>query len=462
MKKNINKNIEEHVENNNKSIKLLIVIIALIIILIGGTYAWYFITLQGTKQNVIKAGTLSLVLDESESIAIDLNNSVPISDLDGLNTTAYTFKLKNNGDISSSYVIYLDNMELELGETRMLDKYVKYSLTKDNGEPVTALLSTLGENPNRVLDSGIIKKDTTHIYTLRIWIDKDADNGVMNTTFRGKLRVEAAQTTGGMLCRRATTLHKEICSQTATDGYCSGAGYATGDTIVYGNLGTYGTLESGDAFDCDIDGNGEYNSETERFYYVSDYYNTTTKTIDTNTATLIYYNNTKTGIQNNNSSGKTAYYISDNKNWYGPKTVITNLPKTSQWKTTLVNMKRNIITETGSASTTGGSLPKEFSYVGYAARLLTVQEINLACGITIGKHIVGELDTCNYLMENTIYSSNSIGNLGYWLENPQSSTSTTAWNLRGYYRYVAPNSTAYADAYGTRPVIDVSKSNILF
>ena len=41
-------------------------------------------------------------------------------------------------------------------------------------------------------------------------------------------------------------------------------------TITYGKLGTQGILSSGDAFDCDVNGDGIYDATTERFYYVTD------------------------------------------------------------------------------------------------------------------------------------------------------------------------------------------------
>ena len=60
-----------------------------------------------------------------------------------------------------------------------------------------------------------------------------------------------------VICKRATTLHTEECTQTDATNYCSGAGYTTSGskgttTITYGNLGTTGVLTSGDAFDCDV------------------------------------------------------------------------------------------------------------------------------------------------------------------------------------------------------------------
>ena len=96
---------------------------------------------------------------------------------------------------------------------------------------------------------------------------------------------------GKIICKRATTLHTEKCTQTDGSMFCSGAGYTTSgskgtNTITYGNLGTTGSLNSGDAFDCDVNGDGEYNSDTERFYYVSDYYNTSAKSFENDTAVL--------------------------------------------------------------------------------------------------------------------------------------------------------------------------------
>ena len=60
-------------------------------------------------------------------------------------------------------------------------------------------------------------------------------------------------------CKRTTVLHTEVCTQTSTSEYFSEAGYTNGNkgtTITYGQIGTKGTLGIGDAFDCDVDGDG--------------------------------------------------------------------------------------------------------------------------------------------------------------------------------------------------------------
>jgi len=273
-------------------------------------------------------------------------------------------------------------------------------------------------------------------------------------------------------CKRAdvSTLHTEECTQTSTSSYCSGAGYTTTGskgttTITYGNTTvTQGTLTSGDAFDCDVDGDGEY-EETERFYYVSDLYNTTTKQFDNNYAVLIYYNNFFEGEPNNTSSSAIAYYPSANEIWHGPVKAKENLPLTSTWTNiTLSNTTRAIINEKGEGTTNKGSnnLPTAFSYEGYAARLLTFQEVAQACGGDGNPRSTGELDNCNYLMENTKYSNDSLGTYGYWLETPYADLSIYVMNVYSQLRRVNDlNASDYVNL-GSRPAIEVLKSEIQY
>ncbi len=263
------------------------------------------------------------------------------------------------------------------------------------------------------------------------------------------------------LCKRATTLHTGECTASDSTRYCSGSGYTSGNkgtTITYGNLGTSGILASGDAFDCDVNGDGTYNSETERFYYVSDYYNTNTKAFESDTAVLIYYTNVNKGEP---STEATIAYDSSGKNNNGPVTVIEDLPTTSQWSNVkLKNDKRRILTMSGETSTEAGELPSNFSYSGKAARLITAQEINSGCNITLGNRVPGEIDTCNYLMEHTTYEDD-IPNRGTWIESPYSNSSQT-FHVNGYRRYVDVESASNTGYAGARPVIDVAKSNISY
>ena len=263
------------------------------------------------------------------------------------------------------------------------------------------------------------------------------------------------------ICIRATSLHTEVCTQTS--GYCAMDGYAENENITYGNLGTSGNMPiTGDAFDCDVNGDGNY---TERFYYVSDYYDTSTNTFDNTYATLIYYSNTVNGIAN---EGGTAYYATARENWHGPVTAKTNLPTTSQWTNiTLKETDRFVLScDNGNCTntpvlTTGGgnnTIENPFSYSGYAARLLTIKELDSAdCTNTLAYD--NGLRTCNFLMEGTNYADSSKLTTGTWLDTPRTGSSIGVWSV--YAPRSAVNYTTTDDTTrGTRPAIDIPYSRL--
>ena len=180
-----------------KNKKQVIAIALALVLLVGGSYAWLTTTLKGTKKVRIEAGTLSLVLNEGNEINVE--DSLPMTDIDGLKTDAYTFTLQNNGNVTSNYTIYLDDASIDSADVRFDDSALKYSLKKNEGASTTALLSTLNQ---RVLDSGTIEAGTTNTYSLNLWIKDEATNDDVQTTkdgqtvgkvFAGKLRIEASQ-----------------------------------------------------------------------------------------------------------------------------------------------------------------------------------------------------------------------------------------------------------------------------
>ncbi|MBE6159844.1 MAG: prepilin-type N-terminal cleavage/methylation domain-containing protein [Lactobacillales bacterium] len=257
-------------------------------------------------------------------------------------------------------------------------------------------------------------------------------------------------------CKKATELHTEKCKQEDTYWYCKVDGYELNSDITYGNLGKAGSLSSGDAFDCDVNGDKKYDSQTERFYYVTD--------LDNLTAVLVYSNNTTKGIADNLATNLIAYN-ENGKNYNGPVTAITNLPTTAQWKNvSLKNSKRQILSEVDGTSAGYGpyiyDLPTEYDYSGYAARFLTTQEIEKACSINLNGPVSTRIDNCKFLLENTKYSTEENGADGYWLETPVSTQYERSW-------IILANTTVDANRYannkitaGVRPAIEVAKADM--
>ena len=377
----------------------------------------------------------------------------------------YTFDVINEGDLPAEVETTLTQME---------------SCTSENGTDVSMFCNKIGlelvysDTKEKVQKSDRLLSGETKTLNLIITYDKDKlltslpispitlsnITSTINYTMLTKEKSDSPITPEKkVICKRATTLHTEKCENTDSNNYCLAAGYTTSGTkgtttITYGNLGTNGTLKTGDAFDCDVNGDGVYDSTKERFYYVSDYYDTNTKTFDSNYATLIYYNNVSSGQPAN----KTYAYDSSNENWHGPRTAIAQLPTSSQWNNvSLKNSTRVILNENGGNTTTGGTLPSNYSYVGYSARFLTFQEVKKGTGINIPTWQIGELDNFTYLLENTLFSSNNNAVWAWWFENLRFDDSSNAWYLYSN-RYV--NYSPVSSGIGVRPAIEVSKANI--
>lgn len=173
--------------------KSLIILTISLFLLISSSFAWLNITKKSEKINALRAGNLSLVLDESTSEGINLEDAVPISDEKGLAQEGYTFRLVNNGSVKASYIITLDDIDISQEEERMSDDILKYSLEKNGEKKETVFLPSIKENKRRIVDRGVINAKTTNTYTLKLWMDYDTTNEGMNKTFAARLNVEVEQ-----------------------------------------------------------------------------------------------------------------------------------------------------------------------------------------------------------------------------------------------------------------------------
>ena len=439
------------IKKNKTQIYLLLIFA--VALLIGVGYAALSATLKINGQTTINKASWDIHMEDI-NVTSGSVTATTVPTLDTAKTTVnFSVKLTNPGDFYEFTVKEVNKGTIDAmistisktGLTATQAKYLDYTVTYDSG-------LTLAKN--QILKSGkseylrvkvAFKKDVTAA-------DLPTADSTLNLNF--SLAYQQAESNAVAIvhpvCKRATVLHTEVCNQTDSSSYCSGSGYKTGDTITYGNLGTTGALTSGDAFDCDVNGDGVYDSSTERFYYISG------KDADnsSNYATLIYYNNVSGGVPDNT---KSYAYNTNYSGYLGPEPAIKQLPTTTQWKNVkLSNTTRNITDEKGTVRV------NNFSYSGYAARLLTVQEVKKGCGITVeGIYNIGELDTCKYLMENTEYANSSL-KYGYWLETSISYYEGSAWNMYMSKRYLSISTVSNTNNFGVRPAIEVLKSKVSY
>jgi hypothetical protein len=232
-------------------------------------------------------------------------------------------------------------------------------------------------------------------------------------------------------CQRAKTLHSITCTSSSTEGYCK-AGKRK-DSITFGQIGTSGKLASGDAFDCDVNGDGVYDSVTERFYYVSD--------LNSGTAILIYYTYTN----------RYPYNARTSDSYSGPLTAVGALPTTTEWSNiSLVQKTSQIYNHSGGTTVIDSSnkthtLPK-YTYTT-AARLLTLTEYNKITNTDIFWEKFGYMDP-NCVWLNTPLASGG-GSQVMAVYNPT-------------YTSIATMPYSVSTSCAVKPVIEVSKGLIVY
>ena len=174
-----------------ESIILSIILLCLILIAVGMSYAFLKTSFFGAKTSVLKVGSLSLVLDETSGNAITVDDGTPMYDSEGVKQDNYfTFALKNNGVIDSAYTIYLEDQPLDDGDIRVGQSYVHYNLEKDS-----SILPAKALEGDQAIDKGIIKKNQTINYKMRLWFANDIPQSEENKVFKAKLNIVGSQNT---------------------------------------------------------------------------------------------------------------------------------------------------------------------------------------------------------------------------------------------------------------------------
>ena len=170
---------------NKKIIILIILILISILTLIGSSYALLTKTFTSKKLSV-EVGTLKV--DFTEGNAITMDNAMPMTDENGMNTTPYTFTITNSGTIDSYYTI---SNEEDTNNT--LDTtYLKYKLVSNDGyDSGIKRLKDIGTGTYRIVDERALQKSKSVTYKLYLWIASDAGNDIQNKIYKSKIIVNS-------------------------------------------------------------------------------------------------------------------------------------------------------------------------------------------------------------------------------------------------------------------------------
>ena len=182
-------------QKNNKKMYLAIIgILLLICLTVAISYAVWRIFL--VQNNSSKLATSCFKVSLTDQDAINLVDTIPITDSDGAALTPYTFTITNACD---SYANYQVNLEL-LNTTTMTnmsaikvmfdDETPSLLTTKETTEKTLTNASTAYKLKTSYLD-----KKATATHKLRLWIDEAVDmntEGVQNLKLEAKVTVTAS------------------------------------------------------------------------------------------------------------------------------------------------------------------------------------------------------------------------------------------------------------------------------
>ena len=170
---------------DKKIIALIILVLISIVALIGSSYALLTKSFNSEKLSM-QVGTLKI--DFRDGNIITMNNTLPMTDEDGMNTTPYTFTITNSGNIDAYYTV---SNEEEL--TNTLDtSYLKMRLTSDNGyDSGVKKVKNLGTETYKIVDETTLATGKSVTYKLYLWISSEAGNDIQDKVYKSKIVVSS-------------------------------------------------------------------------------------------------------------------------------------------------------------------------------------------------------------------------------------------------------------------------------
>lgn len=198
--------------NSYKIALSVITIMILITITIGTSYSFYSVSDTQTDPNSLATTCFDISFNGSNAITLrgDGKYAYPMSEstATAADKTPYTFTITNtcstaNANGGINYDVSLNTL---VGKTSNLTSSLRYKLNKTAPTAVngtSAMLSSLDDKlaanikssydvtDSYNLISGTLAPNESVTYDLYLWIDENAGNSIMDSTFDGKILVYA-------------------------------------------------------------------------------------------------------------------------------------------------------------------------------------------------------------------------------------------------------------------------------
>ena len=227
----------------DKRIVILVVsLIAITGIIVGVSYAFFSVGGSQEQANTFTSGCLNISLT-SNSASINLTNTYPITDIEGLETTSYDFTITNTCSSETNYSINLESLNKQTNS--LSADYIKVALSSDTVDNVISKLSSNtsiipeieGSYESYNLYTGTLQGKESKTYYLKLWIDYEATKEqAANKVYQSKINVIAnPETTVVDTLEANFEIDGTTITSTLTEGVTSASYCTTTDNICEPN-----------------------------------------------------------------------------------------------------------------------------------------------------------------------------------------------------------------------------------
>ena len=163
------------------------ILLGLIVLIVGSSYAYYIVNLNGDNSNndvLVKTSNINLEIS-NVSGSLSLCKTYPISDTEGLSCTPYQFTLTNNNNTDLEYYL---NLEYQISAPEDTIKVAfatcddenctnpNYAISKlseilDNNDTISSKYTGKLLTSGKTFGTGASNKKT---YSIILWIDRDS------------------------------------------------------------------------------------------------------------------------------------------------------------------------------------------------------------------------------------------------------------------------------------------------
>lgn len=198
--------IINRVRENKLLLIILMVILILVLFLILGLYTRAYLVPKVDEAAIssVNISTCGYYTLGSESDSINLAKAYPMQDVDGMQTSGYSFSLKNTCTETTEINIYL----VVTSDSTIDDSYVKYSFNSTPDMLSTLPLynlttSTINQfkaktsktiTKTYLLKNVSLDSEVTYNYNLKLWLDFETPNEIQGQAFNATVVIGDSST----------------------------------------------------------------------------------------------------------------------------------------------------------------------------------------------------------------------------------------------------------------------------